>query len=315
MLYAGRRQRRPGGGAQARCATRSPRARACASSRRSSSCRAATRASATTRRGCPRARETVELPRRRRTAASRRIACRAVGHAAMLLGAGRETVDSRIDPAVGLVLHKKVGDLVMRGRAAADRARQRPRAAWTRRWPAPRSGAGGARGRRARAARSGAWCPRSWPEPRARRPRAGGRPLARSRRRLPSPLAVRLVGSWAWPAMLLIAWLLELRPQGASACKTGGRRPRPAGRSSACSCSRRASGQLVLREGRATRRTACWTSWWRAPGSSSAPAWTSARPAPAACPRRRACSVFAFQRAAHHHLRRRADSRSSTTWA
>ena len=31
----------------------------------------------------------------------------------MLLGAGRETVDSRIDPAVGLVLHKKVGDLVL----------------------------------------------------------------------------------------------------------------------------------------------------------------------------------------------------------
>jgi pyrimidine-nucleoside phosphorylase/thymidine phosphorylase len=45
----------------------------------------------------------------------KRIACRAVGRAAMLLGAGRETVDSRIDPAVGLVLHKKVGDLVLPG--------------------------------------------------------------------------------------------------------------------------------------------------------------------------------------------------------
>jgi thymidine phosphorylase len=33
----------------------------------------------------------------------------------MLLGAGRETVDSRIDPAVGLVLHKKVGDPVEAG--------------------------------------------------------------------------------------------------------------------------------------------------------------------------------------------------------
>jgi pyrimidine-nucleoside phosphorylase/thymidine phosphorylase len=44
-----------------------------------------------------------------------RIACRTVGRAAMLLGAGRETVDSRIDPAVGLVLHKKVGDLVLSG--------------------------------------------------------------------------------------------------------------------------------------------------------------------------------------------------------
>jgi thymidine phosphorylase len=43
------------------------------------------------------------------------MACRQVGHAAMLLGAGRETVDSRIDPAVGLVLHKKVGDPVEAG--------------------------------------------------------------------------------------------------------------------------------------------------------------------------------------------------------
>jgi len=44
-----------------------------------------------------------------------RIACRAVGHAGMLLGAGRDTLESRIDPAVGLVLHKKVGDLVIEG--------------------------------------------------------------------------------------------------------------------------------------------------------------------------------------------------------
>ena len=59
----------------------------------------------------PSARERIDLkaPREGRV---RKIACRAVGRAAMLLGAGRETVDSRIDPAVGLVLHKKVGDLV-----------------------------------------------------------------------------------------------------------------------------------------------------------------------------------------------------------
>jgi pyrimidine-nucleoside phosphorylase len=44
-----------------------------------------------------------------------RLGCRAIGHAAMLLGAGRETVDSRIDPAVGIVLRKKVGELVMPG--------------------------------------------------------------------------------------------------------------------------------------------------------------------------------------------------------
>jgi pyrimidine-nucleoside phosphorylase/thymidine phosphorylase len=62
----------------------------------------------------PQARETIEL----RAEAEGRvagIACRAVGQAAMLLGAGRETVDSRIDPAVGVVLHKKVGDPVREG--------------------------------------------------------------------------------------------------------------------------------------------------------------------------------------------------------
>jgi pyrimidine-nucleoside phosphorylase len=62
----------------------------------------------------PRARETVPL-RAERDGRVTRIACRAVGLAGMLLGAGRETVDSVIDPAVGLVLHKKVGDLVIQG--------------------------------------------------------------------------------------------------------------------------------------------------------------------------------------------------------
>jgi thymidine phosphorylase len=62
----------------------------------------------------PRARETVDLTAETDGRVAR-IGCRAVGHAAMLLGAGRETVDSRIDPAVGLVLHKKVGELVMVG--------------------------------------------------------------------------------------------------------------------------------------------------------------------------------------------------------
>ena len=62
----------------------------------------------------PRARESVDLP----SPAEGRVAvlrCRAVGEAAMLLGAGRETLDSRIDPAVGIVLHKKIGDLVLKG--------------------------------------------------------------------------------------------------------------------------------------------------------------------------------------------------------
>jgi pyrimidine-nucleoside phosphorylase/thymidine phosphorylase len=43
------------------------------------------------------------------------IGCRAIGRGAMRLGAGRATVDSRIDPAVGVVLHKKVGELVVQG--------------------------------------------------------------------------------------------------------------------------------------------------------------------------------------------------------
>jgi len=66
----------------------------------------------------PRAAETVEL---RAESAGRvtGIACRAVGTAAMLLGAGRETVDSTIDPGVGLVLGKKVGDAVSTGEPLA----------------------------------------------------------------------------------------------------------------------------------------------------------------------------------------------------
>jgi pyrimidine-nucleoside phosphorylase len=63
------------------------------------------------------------LPHARETAVVRaecdgrvtRIAARAVGHAAMLLGAGRETVDSAIDHSVGFVFHKKVGDPVAIG--------------------------------------------------------------------------------------------------------------------------------------------------------------------------------------------------------
>lgn len=38
-----------------------------------------------------------------------------IGHCAMLLGAGRETKDSIIDQAVGIVCHKKIGDVVKEG--------------------------------------------------------------------------------------------------------------------------------------------------------------------------------------------------------
>jgi len=66
----------------------------------------------------PRAAETVEL-RAESKGRVTGIACRAVGTAAMLLGAGRETVDSRIDPGVGFLLRKKVGDPVAAGESLA----------------------------------------------------------------------------------------------------------------------------------------------------------------------------------------------------
>jgi thymidine phosphorylase len=59
----------------------------------------------------PRARDVMEV-RAEGAGFVSRIACRAAGHAIMLLGAGRETVTSAVDPAVGVVFHKKVGDPV-----------------------------------------------------------------------------------------------------------------------------------------------------------------------------------------------------------
>lgn len=44
-----------------------------------------------------------------------RIDCLEVGRAAMLLGAGRETKESSIDPSVGLVMKKRVGDAAGKG--------------------------------------------------------------------------------------------------------------------------------------------------------------------------------------------------------
>jgi thymidine phosphorylase len=76
----------------------------------------------------PRAQATLEL-RAERAGSVRRIGCRAVGQACMLLGGGREKVDSQIDHAVGLLLHKKVGDRVDAGESLAtvhlnDRGRE-----------------------------------------------------------------------------------------------------------------------------------------------------------------------------------------------
>jgi thymidine phosphorylase len=44
---------------------------------------------------------------------------RPIGHATMLLGAGRARMDSRIDHAVGVFLHKKIGDPVRAGEPLA----------------------------------------------------------------------------------------------------------------------------------------------------------------------------------------------------
>jgi thymidine phosphorylase len=43
------------------------------------------------------------------------LLARPIGHATMLLGAGRAKVASVIDPAVGVILHKKIGDNVTHG--------------------------------------------------------------------------------------------------------------------------------------------------------------------------------------------------------
>jgi pyrimidine-nucleoside phosphorylase len=40
------------------------------------------------------------------------IACEQVGTACVILGGGRERKEDSVDPAVGIVLHKKLGDKV-----------------------------------------------------------------------------------------------------------------------------------------------------------------------------------------------------------
>jgi thymidine phosphorylase len=62
----------------------------------------------------PTARRRVDLPSSR-SGFVQAISAWPIGHATMLLGAGRSRVDSVIDPAVGLILHKKTGDPVEKG--------------------------------------------------------------------------------------------------------------------------------------------------------------------------------------------------------
>jgi pyrimidine-nucleoside phosphorylase len=62
----------------------------------------------------PQARHKTDVPSPREGFVTA-IQCEQVGIAGMLLGGGREKKEDSIDPAVGLVLHKKVGDRVARG--------------------------------------------------------------------------------------------------------------------------------------------------------------------------------------------------------
>jgi pyrimidine-nucleoside phosphorylase/thymidine phosphorylase len=75
----------------------------------------------------PRAAGRVEIEATRDGVVSR-IGCRELGHAIMAMGGGRETVDDRVDHAVGLVLNRKLGDRVEKGESlctahVGDRAR------------------------------------------------------------------------------------------------------------------------------------------------------------------------------------------------
>jgi pyrimidine-nucleoside phosphorylase/thymidine phosphorylase len=64
----------------------------------------------------PRASHQLDVPASQ-TGFVHHIQCEHIGIAGMLLGGGRETKEDSIDPAVGLVLHKKVGDAVNAGEA------------------------------------------------------------------------------------------------------------------------------------------------------------------------------------------------------
>ncbi len=62
----------------------------------------------------PQAKYKIELPAQKSGIISKMIA-NEIGVASMILGAGRATKEDVIDPAVGIVLHKKVGDNVAQG--------------------------------------------------------------------------------------------------------------------------------------------------------------------------------------------------------
>ena len=81
----------------------------------------------------PQAQHTVQVPSTK-TGYLTSMQCEQIGTACVILGGGRERKEDAVDPAVGIVLHKKVGDRVAagetiatiyyNGEAKAERARQ-----------------------------------------------------------------------------------------------------------------------------------------------------------------------------------------------
>ncbi|MFZ0735381.1 MAG: thymidine phosphorylase [Candidatus Sulfotelmatobacter sp.] len=66
----------------------------------------------------PRARETMQVPSTKAGNLSS-MQCEQIGTACVILGGGRERKEDSVDPAVGIVLHKKVGDRVTVGEPIA----------------------------------------------------------------------------------------------------------------------------------------------------------------------------------------------------
>ena len=66
----------------------------------------------------PQARQTENVPGAKSGFVSA-IDCEQIGTACVILGGGRESKEDSIDPAVGIVLHKKVGDRLAAGEPLA----------------------------------------------------------------------------------------------------------------------------------------------------------------------------------------------------
>ena len=79
-----------------------------------SSFREAISASSTIRRGFPPPLTASKFPARQAGYVTA-IACEQVGTACVILGGGRERKEDSVDPAVGIVIHKKIGDKVSAG--------------------------------------------------------------------------------------------------------------------------------------------------------------------------------------------------------